>query len=140
MWNCSTGKTMKLHLDGGLKLVDIKMKSYTLKIKCLMEMCVEQKLSIHLNLFTQLLGPEKSQIQGKDLFFVPTYYVDMSLNTFCILQRSHKSNVDIKPKKSYTGSLKKTCLLQQSDNDTKILDEVRKRQDGEPYSKKHTNL
>ena len=156
-------ETMKLRLDGGLKLVDIKMKSYSLKIKWLMEMCVEQKLSIHLDLFTQLLGPQKSQIQGKDLFFVPTYYVDMSLNTSSAFYKEAiraMSTLNLK-KAILEASKEHVCynraIMIRSTVRNKpviegniahlkcvffgeILDEVRKRQDGEPYSKKHTNF
>ena len=46
-----------------------------------MDLCVEKQLSTHLELVTQLLGKQKSDIKGKDLFFVPTYYADLSLAT-----------------------------------------------------------
>ena len=77
----SKDEATKLREDGGLKLVDIQIKSTASKVKWLMEVVSDPSLKTNLDLITILLGIQKFDIKGKDLFFVPTPYVDHRLKT-----------------------------------------------------------
>ena len=72
---------IKLRCDGGLKLVDIQTKSVASKVHWLMELVSDQSLKINLKVATLLLGMQKGDIKGKDLFFTPTFYVQLHLKT-----------------------------------------------------------
>ena len=77
----SREEAMKLREDGGLKLVDIQAKSEASKVKWLMEVASDPSLKTNLDVITILLGMQKCDIKGKDLFFLPTYYIDLRLKT-----------------------------------------------------------
>ena len=48
----------KLKLDGGIKLIKIKLKSVTPKIKWLIELLTNKELTTHLLIFRQLIGQQ----------------------------------------------------------------------------------
>ena len=64
----------KLREDGGIKLVDIDIKSETSKITWLMELVTNSHLHIHTTIMTELLGRHKGGLQGIELFFTTHYY------------------------------------------------------------------
>ena len=71
----------KLRLDGGLKLIDIKSKADTYKIRWLIELTTEENLNTHLQLLTTLLGKQKGGLEGTDLLFTTRHYIDKILTT-----------------------------------------------------------
>ena len=128
-----------------------------------MDLCTEDKLSIHLELVTQLLGVQKGHISGKDLFFVPAYYVNLSLITNSnFYKEAIKAMAALNVKKVITdptlehicynraitvrSTIKNKLVIEGNITHLKcttfgeILKEIDKRQAGQKYSKKHTNF
>ena len=64
----------KLRKHGGTKLINIQAKTEASKIKWLIDLCVEPKLTVHLALMDRLLGEQKGKCRGKDLFFTTKHY------------------------------------------------------------------
>ena len=77
----SQQEMQKLRLDGGAKLIDIKTKIDTYKIRWLMELTIDPKLHTHLSIITRLIGQQKGGLQGTDLFFVTKHYANKILKT-----------------------------------------------------------
>ena len=70
--NNVTGKQEEMHKlrkHGGTKLINIQAKAEASKIKWLIDLCVDPKLTVHLALMDRLLGEQKGKCCGKDLFF-----------------------------------------------------------------------
>ena len=59
----------KLRKHGGTKLINIQAKAEAYKIKWLIDLYVDPKLTVHLALMDRLLGEQKGKCCGKDLFF-----------------------------------------------------------------------
>ena len=64
----------KLREDGGLKLVNIKLKSEAPKVQWLMSLCVNPDLLLHKKLMQRLLGTQRGRVNGIDLFFTGKHY------------------------------------------------------------------
>ena len=64
----------KLRKHGGTKLINIQAKAEASKIKWLIALCVDPKLTVHLALMDRLLGEQKGKCRGKDLFFTTKHY------------------------------------------------------------------
>ena len=64
----------KLGKHGGTKLINIQAKAEASKIKWLIDLCVDPKLTVHLALMDRLLGEQKGKCRGKDLFFTTKHY------------------------------------------------------------------
>ena len=64
----------KLRKHGGTKLINIQAKAEASKIKWLIDLCVDPKLTVHLALMDRLLGEQKGKCRGKDLFFTTKHY------------------------------------------------------------------
>ena len=75
------GELQKLKVDGGLKLVNIKLKSEASKIKWLMSLCVNPDLSLHKALMERLLDTQRGRIHGINLFFTNTSFATRILRT-----------------------------------------------------------
>ena len=54
---------------GGIKLVNLQIKSETSKAKWLVEIATNPHLKINLDIFTNLIGTQKGNISGKDIIF-----------------------------------------------------------------------
>ena len=89
----------RLKVHGGLKLVNVQIKSQISKAKWLIELVSNPELSAHLQLFHRLIGPQKGNISGKHLLFVETSYIQRHLKTNCLVYREGLlalSHMDIK--------------------------------------------
>ena len=64
----------KLRKHGGTKLINIQAKAEASKIKWLIDLCVDPKLTVHLALMDRLLGEQKGKCRGKVLFFTTKHY------------------------------------------------------------------
>lgn len=71
----------KLRLDGGLKLINIALKSQTPKVHWLMRLVTDDNLKVHLELFNSLIGTQSGQLRGQDIIFTENSYVKRSLRT-----------------------------------------------------------
>ena len=60
--------------NGGLKLINIQLKSGVAKAKWLIEMMSDEKLASNLAIFTRLIGQQKGHIEGRDLMFLQKSY------------------------------------------------------------------
>ena len=61
----------KLREHGGLKLIDIDLKSKASKVQYLINLCIRDELSLNKKVFSHLLGTQMYDICGTDLFFLP---------------------------------------------------------------------
>ena len=66
---------------GGIKLINIQIKSETSKAKWLVEIATNPHLKINLDIFTRLIGKQKGNIIGKDLIFLQKNYLQNQLKT-----------------------------------------------------------
>ena len=64
----------KLRKHAATKLINIQAKAEASKIKWLIDLCVDPKLTVHLALMDRLLGEQKGKCSGKDLFFNTKHY------------------------------------------------------------------
>ena len=72
----------KTKTQGGIKLMNIKIKSETAKAKWLIDIVTNEHLKLNLNIFTRLIGQQKGNISGKDLLFLETSYFKKTGSTF----------------------------------------------------------
>lgn len=71
----------KLRLDGGLKLINISLKSQTPKVHWLMRLITDKNLQVHLELFNSLIGLQNGQLRGQDIIFCENSYIKRNLKT-----------------------------------------------------------
>ena len=69
----------KLRSDGGLKLINITLKSQASKVMWLKDLILKPSLHLQLALVTRLLGTQRGQKSGLELFFVPHSYAQRML-------------------------------------------------------------
>jgi len=74
-------ETRKLRKDGGLKAIDIQLKSAASKIHYLVKLCTREDLKLNLSVTTELLGTQPFSIRGTDIFFTPQQYTSSILRT-----------------------------------------------------------
>ena len=61
--------------NDGCKLVNIQVKSETSKAKWLMEIATNPAFRIHLEIFSNLVGVQKGDNQGKNLIFMEKNFI-----------------------------------------------------------------
>ena len=66
---------------GGIKLINMQIKSETSKAKWLIEIETNPILKLHLDIFESLIGTQKGNIAGRDLIFVQNSYIQKHLET-----------------------------------------------------------
>ena len=71
----------KLREDGGLKLINIKLKSQTPKVHWLIRLITEDTLKVQLALFNSLIGTQSGQLVGQDIIFAENSFVKRILRT-----------------------------------------------------------
>ena len=71
----------KLREDGGLKLINIKLKSQTPKVHWLIRLITEDTLKVQLALFNSLIGTQSGQLAGQDIIFAENSFVKRILRT-----------------------------------------------------------
>ena len=69
----------KLRSSGGIKLINIKLKSQTPKIHWLINLISDDNLKIHRNVFNSLIGIQNGHLQGEDIIFTENSYVKKCL-------------------------------------------------------------
>ena len=77
----SRNEMEKLRLDGGLKLINIGLKSQTPKAHWLIRLVTDKNLKAHLHLFDSLIGVQSGQLKGQDIIFAENSYVKRILKT-----------------------------------------------------------
>ena len=70
----SQTELQKLKCDGGIKLVNIQLKSEASKIQWLLSLCTNPELSAHKALMGRLVGEQRGGIHGINLFFTTLHY------------------------------------------------------------------
>ena len=71
----------KTKLNGGIKLINLQLKSGMTKAKWLIEMATESDLKTNLNTFSTLMGTQKGQITGRDIIVLPKSYYERHFET-----------------------------------------------------------
>ena len=71
----------KLRVDGGLKLINISLKSITSKVHWLIRLVTDVTLKVHLYLLNSLTGIQKGNLRGQDLIFAESSYITRTLDT-----------------------------------------------------------
>ena len=77
----SRSEMEKLRLDGGLKLINITIKSQTPKVHWLVRLVSDPDLKTHLALFNIIIGVQSGQLKGQDIIFAENSYVKRCLKT-----------------------------------------------------------
>jgi hypothetical protein len=72
---------------GGIKLMNIQLKSITPKITWLMRLLTDNGLRMHVKVFEQLLGIQKGGLTGKDVIFADQRYMTAHLECTSIFYR-----------------------------------------------------
>ena len=74
----------KLREYGGIKLINLQLKSETPKIHWLVRMTTDPNLRIHLSIFDALIGEQIGQLRARDIIFTEKSYIKMCKfkNTF----------------------------------------------------------
>ena len=65
----------KIKTQGGIKLINIQIKSETSKAKWLVDITTHENLKLNRKVFTELFGQQKGDIGGKDLLFLNRSYL-----------------------------------------------------------------
>ena len=71
----------KLRLDGGIKLINLTLKSQTPKVHWLIRILSDENLKVQLHLFNSLIGVQSGQLTGQDIIFAENSYVKRNLRT-----------------------------------------------------------
>ena len=71
----------KTKTEGGIKLVNMQIKSETSKAKWLTDIVENENLKTNMNIFTELMGTQNGEISGKDLIFLEKSYIKRQLKT-----------------------------------------------------------
>ena len=71
----------KLREDGGIKLINIKLKSETPKIHWLVKLITDKELRLHLHIFNSLIGEQTGGLRGQNIIFAEHSYVTKHLKT-----------------------------------------------------------
>ena len=71
----------KLRLDGGLKLINVALKSQTPKVHWLIRIITDENLKVNLDLFNSLIGVQSGNLTGQDIIFAENSYVKRNLKT-----------------------------------------------------------
>ena len=69
----------KPRADGGLKLINIALKSQTPKIHWLIRLITDDSLKAHLAVFNSLVGTQKGHLTGEDVIFADNNYIKKHL-------------------------------------------------------------
>ena len=59
----------KLKLNGGIKLIQTKLKSLAPKIKWLIDLVTDESLKTHRNVFRKIIGKQKYHIEGENVIY-----------------------------------------------------------------------
>ena len=73
----------KTKAQGGIKLINVQIKSKVPKVKWLIDLITEEHLQLNLKIFKTLIGTQKGKISGKDLLFLSPSYIRKQLRTEC---------------------------------------------------------
>ena len=159
--NISQQEMKKLRLHGGVKLIDIKTKTDTSKVRWLMELMTNKDLTTHLTLMTTLIGTQKGGLEGIDLFFTTKHYTNKTLKTQAdyyktAIQAITKLQVkkkieDPKQEKVFynptfqnarnnTIGINLTCEKNKAYTYGQILTEHEKRQNNQPHNRHIANI
>ena len=71
----------KIKSHGGLKLINIEIKSNISKVKWLIDIASKPNLKTSFDLFNRLVGTQKGHISGHDLLFLQTSYFQRTFKT-----------------------------------------------------------
>ena len=83
----SQTEMQKLKTQGGIKLLNLEVKSVAPKVKWLIEMVSQENLKQNLAIFTALIGIQKGNISGKDIVFLRSEYMRNNLKTDNVFYR-----------------------------------------------------
>ena len=149
----------KLTADGGIKLVDIKTKSATSKVKWLLDVTTDPHLSLNKLLYHKLLGVQKGSFEGKDMIYMSTVYHRRILTSPSAFYKEAllavstlniwKTIPDLREEKVYYNPIFTTDLdnpltmrrsTQPNPTYGELLTEKQNKDNGMPYNKPKVNL
>ena len=81
---CTTNTQLemwRLKEKGGIKSVNLQIKSEISKAKWLLELASNPELKAHLHIFKSIMGTQKGNISGRDLIFLEHSYIQRILDT-----------------------------------------------------------
>ena len=157
----SEKEMLKLREDGGAKLVDIKTKIETYRIKWLMEITDRNDLQLHRKVITSLIGPQKGGLRGIQLFFTTKIYISrifktqsnfykraiqaiMKLNVKKKIEDPTQENVFYNPTflntRQSTIPVNLTCSKNNIHTYGQVLTEYEKKQNQQPHNRHIANI
>ena len=71
----------KIREHGGIKLVNLKVKSQSAQTKWLIQLASNDNYNLNLNIFSRLLGSQTGNIKGRDILFLQKSYFQHTLKT-----------------------------------------------------------
>jgi len=71
----------KIKMHGGIKLINIQIKSETSKAKWVIDITTKNTLKLNLDIFTLLIGKQKGDLGGRDIIFLNKNYLRNQLKT-----------------------------------------------------------
>ena len=71
----------KVRPEGGIKLINLALKSQTPKVHWLIRILSDESLKVQLHLFNSLIGVQSGQLTGQDIIFAENSYVKRNLRT-----------------------------------------------------------
>ena len=140
---------------------NIQAKSAASKIKWLIDLCVLPELTTHMDLITRLMGDQKGRCNGRDLFFITTYYArrilridspfykesikamtTLELRKQVLDPRDEKLfyNPTFQGELGHTLNVTKSCARAGVYTYGQLLDEVAERDKGRQHCRNVTNL
>lgn len=114
----------KTKIMGGIKLINLQMKSETSKVKWLIELATDPNLNLNLGIFTALLGQQKGNITGRNLMFLPQSYMQHQLKTESLFYKDALSAM------SKFETIKGIPNIQQWDNEHLFYNKLMTGKDG----------
>ena len=85
----------KTKVYGGIKLVNVQIKSETTKAKWLIELASNPDRKLNLDIFAQLTGKQKGGISGRDLIFLNQNYMKYHLKISSTFYKEALTSVSI---------------------------------------------
>ena len=157
----SESEMQKLRQDGGAKLINIQSKIDASKIRWLMELVTNTELTMHVKVIEKLLGTQKGDLSGTDLFFTTKQYVNrilkikstyykeaiMAISKLNVRKKIENINNEklfynpiFKTNTGLTLTPNLTCIRNKACTYGDILREYERMQNNEPHNKHIANV
>ena len=85
----------KIKINGGIKLVNVQVKSATSKAKWLLEMATNPYFRVNLDIFSSLVGVQRGDNRGRDLIFMHRAHITRTMKIDSQFYREALKSVSI---------------------------------------------